>query len=154
MQHSIALIPPRIPLFSPADPASQHSPSFCPFTSIPPYPVPPSMPASLTPCITLAAIGSAVGPLPSAGRPPRGESVCHSRLMPCSLTDQLLLVWNLSPLWRGPDRGGDAIPTHCHSGGLARETAIHTFNLPDSVTMERWDAVGEKGSDSSASAGE
>lgn len=40
MPHSIALIPPRIPLFSPADPASQHSPSFCPFTSIPPYPCP------------------------------------------------------------------------------------------------------------------
>ncbi len=105
MPHSIPLIPSHIPLLSSADPASQHSPSFCPFTSIPPYPVPPSMPASLTPCITLAAIGTAVGLLPSAGRPPRGESVCHSRLMPCSLTDQLPLVWNLSLLWRGPDRG-------------------------------------------------
>lgn len=62
------------------------------------------MPAPLTPYITLAATGSAAGLLPSAGRPPKGESVCHSRLMPCSLTDHLPLVWNLSVLWHGPDR--------------------------------------------------
>lgn len=97
-------MPSHIPLLSCADPASQHPPSFSPFTSMPPYPIPPSMPAPLTPSITLAVLGIAVGWLPSAGRPPRGESVCHSRLMPCSLTDQLLPVLSWSVLWRGPDR--------------------------------------------------
>lgn len=105
MPHSISLILAHIPLFCWSSIlAAQHPPSVSPLTSIPPYSVPPSMPAPLTPCISLAAMGTVVGRLPSAGRPPRGESVCHSRLMPCSLTNLLLLVWNPSVLWRGPDR--------------------------------------------------
>lgn len=104
MPQSIPLIPPfHIPLFSSADLASQHSSSFCLFTIIAPYHVSLSMPAFLTPCITLAPIGT-IGLLPITRHSQREESVCHSRLMPCSQTDQLLLVWNLSLLWRSPDR--------------------------------------------------
>lgn len=62
------------------------------------------MPAPLTSYITLSAIVVAVGPIPSTGRPPRGESICHSRLMPCSLTDQLPLARNPSVPWHDPDR--------------------------------------------------
>lgn len=102
MPHSIPLIPSHIPLLSSADPASELL--LCLFTPVPPYLVPPSMLAPLTPNITLAAMGTAPGLLPSIQRPPRGESMCHSRLMPCPLTDQLPLVWNLSVLWHGPDR--------------------------------------------------
>lgn len=71
--HSIPLFLSHISFLSSADPASQHSSSFCPFTSIAPYPVLPPMPAPLTPCITLAATGTAVGRLPRAGRPPTGR---------------------------------------------------------------------------------
>lgn len=143
LAQSILLIISCIPLTSSACQASQHAPYFYLFTSFPPYPVPPSVPAPLTSYITLA-MDAAAGLLPSAGRPPKGESTCHSRLIPCQLTDPFPLVQNLSVSRHGPDREGDAIPSHCHSGGLTRKTVIYTFNLPDSVRKKQQDAALQK----------
>lgn len=68
---------------------------------------------------------------------------CQSRLMPCSWTDQLLLLLNLPLTVAWLRQAGDAIPTmHCQTASLARETVTHTFNLPDSVTVWRCSGIG------------
>lgn len=75
-------------------------------------------------------------PAPGVLRP------CHSRLMPCSQTDQLPLVLNLPLLWHGWNR--QVMPSWhiAKMACLARETVIHTFNLPDSVTVWRCCRIG------------
>lgn len=117
---------------SSVDSASQHSLYF--YYS--PNFVLPSMRVPLTSCITLATTSAAVGLIPSAGRPPMGESICHSRLMLFSLTDQLPLVWNLSVPQRGSEREVMLFQLIATQVVQPCETVIHTFNLCDSVTVK------------------
>lgn len=90
------------------------------------------MPAPLTPCITLAAIGTAVGPLPSAGRSSKGRVGVSQQI-------NALLVDRSAPAGPEPgvQRGVAQIGGRCdtYSGGLTQGSAIHTFNLPDSGGM-------------------
>lgn len=68
---------------------------------------------------------------------------CHSRLMPCSWTDQLLLLLSLPLTVTRLKYAGDAISAmHRQKARIARETLIYTFNLPDNVTVWRCSGIG------------
>lgn len=102
MPHSIPLIPSHIPLLSSADPASELL-----LLSVHPNPtIPcPSIHASFSDTLHYSSSnGHCSWTASQRTTSSKGESMCHSRLMPCPLTDQLPLVWNLSVLWHGPDR--------------------------------------------------
>lgn len=146
MPHSIPLIPSHVPLLSSADPASQRSPSFCRFTSV----RCPSIHASFSDTLHYSSSNRHCCWSASQRRTSSKGRVSVSQQINALLAD-----WSTPPglepestvVW--PRYRGDAIPTCCHSGGLAWETVIHTFNLPASVTVEQWDAVVEKGFDRS-----
>lgn len=121
LAQSISLISSHVHHLPSVEPASQGSCSFCLFTSIPPYPASPSMPGFLTTCIALAATAT-TGLLPSTRCPPKGESACHSRLMPCTQMINSCWFWTCVYCAMAHIESGDAIPTRCQSCDSVWET--------------------------------